>query len=281
MAYSAPSSTPEALAILRDGGPRIIAGCTDFFPSRRTGGQDGNILDITRIDGLRGIARTAEGWRVGAATTWSDVARASLPPAFDALKQAARQVGSLQIQNSGTVAGNICNASPAADGIPPLLALDAEVEVASATGSRRVPLWRFVTGVRKIDLAPDEMVVAIHVPTPPAEEAGAFLKLGGRKYLVISIAMVAANVLVEDGRVARARVAVGACSPVARRLPALEETLRGVAVADIAGLPLGRPDILFAQLSPIDDTRGSAAYRIDAVAELCRRSVLEAATHGG
>lgn len=281
MAYSAPSSLPEALAILRDDGPRIIAGCTDFFPGQRIGRQDRNIIDITRIDGLRGITRTAEGWRIGAATTWTDVARAPLPPAFDALRRAARQVGSLQIQNSGTVAGNICNASPAADGIPPLLALDAEIEIASAAGSRRVPLWRFVTGVRKVDLAPGEMAAAIHVPTPPAGEASAFLKLGSRKYLVISIAMVAANVMVENDRVARARVAVGACSPVARRLPALEELLRGVAVADIAGLPLDRPELLFAQLSPIDDVRGSAAYRIDAVAELCRRSVLEAATSGG
>lgn len=278
MRYAIPNSVGEALALLKGTGPTIIAGCTDFFPAQRPGRQNRNVLDVTRIAELRGIGQTEEGWRIGATTTWSDIVAAPLPAAFDALKQAAREVGSIQIQNLGTVAGNICNASPAADGVPPLLALDAEVEIASAAHRRRMPLSQFVTGVRRIALAADEMVVAIHVPARPETERSAFLKLGSRKYLVISIVMVAANLRVRDGVVRQAGIAVGACSPVAQRLPALETDLRGMPVADLAGLSFAPEH--FAPLSPIDDVRGSVDYRKDALAELCRRALLRAAGEG-
>jgi CO/xanthine dehydrogenase FAD-binding subunit len=277
--YSAPTSVKDALAVLKASQPRIVAGGTDFFPSQRAGAQARNLLDLTRIEGFRGITRTASGWRIGAATTWTDIVKAPLPPAFDALKQSAREVGSVQIQNRGTLAGNVCNASPAADGLPPLLALNAEVEIASTDNPRRVPLSHFVTGVRKIDLAADEMVAAIHIPTMPDDMTSAFVKLGSRKYLVISIVMVAANVQVQNGIIQQARVAGGACSPVAQRLPALEALVQGRAVAELAGLDFG-DDTLFAPLSPIADVRGSAAYRVRAVAELCRRALIQAATGG-
>jgi len=277
--YSAPSSVQDALAVLKSSRPRIIAGGTDFFPSQRAGCQDRNLLDLTRIEGFRGITQTASGWRIGAATTWTDIVKAPLPAAFDALKQAALEVGSIQIQNRGTLAGNICNASPAADGLPPLLALEAEVEIVSSDNRRRVPLSHFVTGVRKIDLAADELVEAIHIPTLPGDMTSAFAKLGSRKYLVISIVMVAANMQVRNGVVHQVRIAGGACSPVAQRLPALEALVQGMAVADLGVLDLG-DDALFAPLSPIADVRGSAAYRTRAVAELCRRSLMQAATGG-
>ncbi|SEO01223.1 CO or xanthine dehydrogenase, FAD-binding subunit [Pseudorhodobacter antarcticus] len=277
MIYSAPTSVKDALAVLKSSQPRIVAGGTDFFPSQRAGAQDRNVLDLTRIEGLRGITRTASGWRIGAATTWTDIVKAVLPPAFDALKQSAREVGSIQIQNRGTLVGNVCNASPAADGLPPLLALNAEVEIASTDAPRRVPLSHFVTGVRKIDLAADELVAAIHIPAVPEDMTSAFVKLGSRKYMVISIVMVAANVRVQNGIIQQARVAGGACSPVAQRLPALEALVQGRAVADLVGLDFGDA-ALFAPLSPIADVRGSAIYRVRAVAQLCRRALIQAAT---
>lgn len=278
MHYATPVSIGEALALLGEGNPTIIAGCTDFFPAQRQGCQNRNVLDVTRIPELRGITHGAEGWRIGAATTWSEIVGAALPTAFDGLKQAAREVGSIQIQNLGTIAGNICNASPAADGVPPLLALEAQVEIVSAAGHRRVPLAQFITGVRKIALAPGEMVAAIHVPALSGEERSAFLKLGSRKYLVISIVMVAANLQVRNGAIERARVAVGACSPVAQRLPALERDLRGRPVTDLAGLVVTPEHV--APLSPIDDVRGTVGYRRDAVGELCRRALVQAAGEG-
>ena len=197
-AYLRPRGLEEALQALTR--PfTVLAGGTDFYPARVGRAVIEDVLDIAGIAALRGISETAAGWRLGATTTWSELVEADLPPMFDGLKQAAREVGGRQIQNAGTIAGNICNASPAADGVPALLALDAEVELASRDGARRLPLASFITGVRTTAREPGELVVALHVPRPRAEARSAFLKLGARRYLVISIAM--ASTLVEvDGR---------------------------------------------------------------------------------
>ena len=143
-------------------------------------------------------------------------------------KAAAREIGSVQIQNRGTVAGNLCNASPAADGVPPLLALDAEVELFSLSGVRRMPLAQFITGNRKTMRRSGEILAAVLIPRNIEAAASAFLKLGARKYLVISISMVAV-VLQRDSasRVSEARIAVGSCSATARRLNELEKELVG------------------------------------------------------
>ena len=228
---------------------------------------DEDVLDIGAIAALRGITADAHGWQLGATTTWSELIEADLPPLFDGLKQAAREVGGRQIQNAGTLAGNICNASPAADGVPCLLALDAEVEIAGPV-IRRLPLRQFITGVRCTALAPGEIVVALHVPRPRHDARSAFVKLGARRYLVISIAMAAATLEIADGRVASARVAVGACSPVAERLPLLEAALVGTPCDRLADRVEAAH---LAPLSPIDDVRGSASYRQDVVVTLLRR----------
>jgi CO/xanthine dehydrogenase FAD-binding subunit len=273
--YLAPTKPEEAFRFLEDNNPKVVAGCTDYFPSLRPGQVHDDLLDISRIDGMRGVTQIKTGWRIGAATTWTDIVCAKLPPAFDALKLSALEVGSLQIQNQGTVAGNICNASPAADGVPPLLVLDAQVEIGSAAGSRMAALSDFIMGVRQIDLQPGEMVMAIHVPNIPETATSAFKKLGSRTYLVISIAMVAAVVRVDAGKLTDVRIAVGSCSPVATRLANLEARLLGMAVTDLADLDFGEGQSL-SQLTPISDVRGSAEYRLDVVAEMCRRAVLEA-----
>lgn len=274
MPYMAPINPEEAFRILENNNPRIVAGCTDYFPGLQQGHIDEDLLDVTRIDGMRSITQTEMGWRIGGATTWTDIARASLPPAFDGLKLAALEVGSLQIQNRGTVAGNICNASPAADGVPPLLTMNAEVEVVSTRGRRRVALSDFIMGVRQIDLKPGEMVIAIHIPDISSAARSGFAKLGSRKHLVISIAMVGAIVEVEAGTLKDVRIAVGSCSPVAQRLPVLEARLLGQKVSDLADIDFAAGQAM-APLSPISDVRGSAEYRLDVVSELCRRVVLD------
>jgi CO/xanthine dehydrogenase FAD-binding subunit len=267
-AYLRPRRLEDALTALAR--PHVVlAGGTDFYPARVGRAIDEDVLDIGGIAVLRGISADASGWRLGATTTWSELLEADLPPLFDGLKQAAREVGGRQIQNAGTLAGNLCNASPAADGVPCLLALDAEIEVAGPAGRRLLPLRQFITGVRRTALAQAELVVAIHVPKPDREARSAFLKLGTRRYLVISIAMAAATIEIADGRVASARLAVGACSPVAERLPALEAALAG-APLDTRLADRVEPAHL-APLSPIDDVRGSAAYRSDAVVTVLRR----------
>jgi CO/xanthine dehydrogenase FAD-binding subunit len=267
-AYLRPRRLEEALAALSRL-HAVLAGGTDFYPARVGQSVVDDVLDLSGIDSLRGIARTESGWRLGATTTWSEVIDADLPPLFDGLKQAAREVGGRQIQNAGTIAGNLCNASPAADSVPCLLALDAEVEIAGARGDRRLPLSHFITGPRRTVLNADELVTAIHVPLPQHDARSCFLKLGARRYLVISIAMAAAILECADGRVTAARIAIGACSPVAQRLPLLEAALHG-AVCDSS--LADRLDVShLAPLSPIDDVRGSAIYRNDAAMTLLRR----------
>jgi len=269
-AYARPTRLNEALALLERGGHTILAGGTDHYPARVGKPLREDIVDLTALRELRGIAVRAAHWRIGATTTWTELIDAKLPPLFDCLKLAGREVGGVQIQNSGTIAGNLCNASPAADGVPALLALDATVEIAGSAGKRTLPLDRFLLGPRKTALVPGEIVTAILVPKPKAQAKSDFLKLGARKYLVISIAMVAIVIEHEDGRVLAARVAVGSCSPVAKRLHSLELELLGMPLERLSACV--RPEHL-EPLSPIDDVRGSADYRKDAAMTLIRRSL--------
>ncbi|MER9948235.1 xanthine dehydrogenase family protein subunit M [Mesorhizobium sp. M0047] len=273
--YAKPTSVDEALALLGEGAWRILAGGTDFYPAQGSKPFRDDVLDINGLAALRGIAETGSHFVIGARTTWTDIIRHPLPPAFDALKQAAREVGSAQIQNVASVAGNLCNASPAADGVPALLVLDAEVELRSVAATRRLPLHDFILGNRRTALLPGEMVTAIRVPKGATTGTSAFVKLGARRYLVISIAMVAARLVVENGIVADAMVAAGSCSVVAKRLVGVEAALRGLPSDDgLADAILSAP---MGELSPIADVRGSAEYRIDAVREIVARAVLAAA----
>lgn len=280
-----PETPDAALAALADpawhsgdpaGGLTVIAGGTDVYPAETTRAawfqrQQNRFLDISAIGALRGIEQQGDLIRIGALTTWTDLIEAPLPAAFDGLKAAARQVGGVQIQNRGTLAGNLCNASPAADGVPPLLALDAVVEITSLDGRRRLPLAAFILGNRRTALRPGELLTAIEVPAPAEGERSVFLKLGARRYLVISIASVAATLVLDgDGRISRARIAVGACSAVPQRLTALEARLAGRPAAEAVALVAPED---FDPLSPIDDVRASAAYRQAAAATLVRRAV--------
>jgi len=266
-AYLRPRTLAQATAALAERpGLRPLAGGTDVYPALRPGAE---LLDLTAITELRGVRVGPEGVRIGALATWTEVQRAGLGPGFAALVQAGREVGSPQIQNVATVVGNLCNASPAADGTVALLALEAEVEIAGPGGTRRVPLDGFVTGVRQVALGRAEIVTALHLPPPAGRSA--FVKLGARRYLVISVAMVAAHLVLDaSGRVARAAVAVGACSPVARRQPRLESALAGL---ETGALPGAVDPGLLDGLSPISDVRAPAGYRTDAVPVLIRRAL--------
>ena len=270
--YFRPKSLAEALTILADEAPRIAAGCTDLFPATERKILPGPILDVTAVAGLRGIQGVEHGLMIGATTTWSDILRAELPPAFDGLKLAAREVGATQIQHRGTIAGNLCNASPAADGVPPLLTLDAEVHLQSKLSERRVPLADFLLGPRKTALASGELVTGVFIPRQALAGSSSFLKLGARRYLVISIAMTAARIDVKDGVVTAAALAIGSCGPTATRLPDAEAALIGEPfdperVTD---------DMVTQAIAPIDDMRADAAYRRHAAAELMRRTLAAA-----
>jgi CO/xanthine dehydrogenase FAD-binding subunit len=272
--YLRPLDLEETLAALAATSLTILAGGTDFYPAHVGKSVAENIIDVTRIPSLRGVTETDNAWRIGATTTWTDLIRISLPNYFRALKLAAREVGGMQIQNAGTIAGNICNASPAADGVPALLTLDASVELRSVDAIRQIPLAEFILGNRKTSRQSNELLTAILVPKWGENSRSTFLKLGARKYLLISIAMVTACIKLDaNGIITKAGVSVGACSPAARRLTELESKLIGrplnASLADFV-----TPSDL-ATLSPIGDVRSSADYRLDAALTLVKRALTE------
>jgi CO/xanthine dehydrogenase FAD-binding subunit len=270
--YFRPGTLDEAVQALAAHGGQILSGGTDFFPALGDRSVTGPVLDVSGIAEIKGITLEADSVRIGGLTTWSEVIATPLPRSFDALKSAAREIGAIQIQNRGTVAGNLCNASPAADGVPPLLALDAEVELVSAAGWRRLPLSDFIVGNRKTLRRADEILTAVIVSRTLDDARSAFLKLGARRYLVISIAMVAAVVKADRvGLVAEARIAVGSCSVKAQRLVALERALVGAPARPGLGSVAAVQNL--SSLSPIDDVRATADYRNDAALTLVGRAL--------
>jgi N-methylhydantoinase B len=280
-AYRRPTRLSEALALLAEApvAPLLLAGGTDIYPARAAAEAwmrpiDRPLLDLSALPELAGLEDRGDHHRIGALVTWAALRDAALPPWFDALRQAAAQVGGAQVQNRGTLVGNLCNASPAADGVPPLLALDAEIELASLGGVRRLALGDFLQGNRQTALAPGEIATAVIVPKAAPDARARFEKLGARAYLVISIVMVAAVVEAAAGRIARARIAIGACSAVAQRLPGLEAALLGLPLAAAATVPTSGH---LAGLAPIDDVRATAAYRRQAALVLLRRALAPAA----
>jgi CO/xanthine dehydrogenase FAD-binding subunit len=264
--YYQPTSLSEALALLASREALPLAGGTDVYPGLANGADPPGLLDITRIDELgSGVIERDADWLIRPLTTWSEIVAASLPPYFAGVKEAALEIGGRQIQSRATLVGNICNASPAADGTVALMSLDAVVLLASATAQRRVPLVDFVIGNRQTARRPDELVVGIEIPKLETS-ASAFKKLGARRYLVISIVMAAVTLAVKDRTILRAAVAVGSCSARAVRIGGLEQSLRGCRLDQVTGdLAAGEP---FAEISPISDIRSSAEYRAHAAREI-------------
>jgi CO/xanthine dehydrogenase FAD-binding subunit len=272
--YLRPASLDEALAALAAMPRTLLAGGTDIYPARVGHSIDDAILDLTALPELRRITVRDGICRIPALATWTDLIRHDLPARFDGLKAAARAIGGVQIQNRATVCGNVCNASPAADGLPNLMALDARVELASVGGRRELAVRDFVLGNRRTARRGDELMTALLVPVPDVASRSAFLKLGARAYLVISIAMVAAVAEFEaNGRITSARIVVGACSEVPQRLPAAEARLIGRVPSRDLGREIQAADLV--ALTPIDDVRASADYRRDAALVLVGRAVEE------
>jgi len=270
--YLQPEKLSEALDALRHPNAVVLAGGTDFYPALGDRSFEGTIVDISGVQELSEIREIEDGIVLGATATWSTIAQARFPQGLRALQQAARHVGSLQIQNRGTIAGNLCNASPAADGTPPLLVLDAEVILRSTAGARRLPLSEFVLGYRRTSRTFDEIVTAIVIPRRMQPSASSFRKLGARQYLVISISMVAVALLTDlAGMIVEARVAVGSCSARSLRLTAVEAKLQGLrAEAGISG-DISADDL--SELTPITDVRATADYRRQAALSLLRDTV--------
>jgi xanthine dehydrogenase small subunit len=263
--YLRPRSLDEALAA-RAAHPDwlVLAGGTDAMVDAPHHAPPAGIVDLWRCAPLCGIAVDGDRVTIGAATTWLEVARDGVVATRLApLALAAREIGALQIQARGTLGGNIGTSSPVGDSLPALLALDAELELASVRGRRVVPYRAFCTGYRKTALAADELIVAARVPLPRAGTSLAWRKVGTRRAQSISKVMGAAAIVVDGGVVVDARVALGAVADRPIRITAVEDAVRGLAVAHAGDAARAA---LRAAIVPIDDIRSTAAYRL-AVAE--------------
>ena len=258
----------------------VLAGGTDLMVEVNRGVRTiGHVVAVDRIPELRGWSLEgdrADVLRLGAGTTCTDLAEPALASLVPALAQAARTVGSPQIRNAATLGGNLATASPAGDTLPVLAALDAEIELQSAGGARRLPLDEFVTGVKANALIPGELITAIRVPVLDGPQE--FLKVGTRNAMVIAVTSLA---LVVDRPGRNVRVALGSVAPVPLR--AVEAEVLVAERLDFENMASPDSDLVdrFADLvayaaRPIDDHRSSAAYRRHAVRVLARRAILRA-----
>ena len=249
----------------------VIAGGTDIMVYLESGTLNPPVfLNLWRVTGLRGVEQRADspqgGIRIGALTTHTDLIRSPLLAAYPALTEACRTVGAIQIQNRGTLGGNIVNASPAGDTLPVLLALDAEFLLTGPAGTRRVPAAAFWLGYRRMDLARDELLTAVLLPAPHPDDRTHFRKVGTRQAQSISKVVLGARLRLTGGVsgriISEARVAFGSVGPVPLRCPHTEAALTGAA-ADLstAAFAAALAAALAADIVPIDDVRSTAAYR--------------------
>jgi len=257
-----PRSLADAVKMLRDEGPLVpMAGCTDLYVALNFGTlRPTRFLNLWNLDTLRGIEARGQTLRIGALTTYTDlitsgVIRRRLPM----LAAAAREVGGVQIQNRGTLGGNVANASPAGDTLPVLLAVDTVVVLRSAAGTRRLPMTSFYTGYRQTAARQDELIVTFEIPAVRGRQW--FRKVGTRAAQAIS-KVVVAGVWDKARAGARPRLAMGSVAPIPLRLSQTEHALG-------SGAPLAEAQaVLQREIAPIDDLRSTEEYRRQVAANL-------------
>jgi CO/xanthine dehydrogenase FAD-binding subunit len=272
--YVIPKDMEEASALLAagNGSVRALQGGTDLIIRIRGGFvRPERVLDLKGLPGMREIRTSPDGWlMIGAACTMNQVGlHPTVCENYEVLAAGANSVASYQLRNRATVGGNLCNASPAADTAPALLCLDAVVEVYGPTGPRRVPIGEFFTGPGRNVMQRGEFLTSIHLPPPTGASHGVYNKLGRTKIGDISMVSVAVNCREsEDGPVWR--IAIGAAGPTPLRALEAEASL----AQDMSAEGIGRAaNLASAAARPIDDIRGSAAYRRAMVRVLSRRGI--------
>jgi len=275
MDYRSPGTVKEAVDLLAasGGGAHILAGGTDLLVKLRTGFVAPKlVVDLKAIPQLRGISSDARGFRIGAATSCAEIGEhAALGAAWPGVVEALRLIGSTQIQGRATLGGNLCNASPAADSVPALIAAGAACEVAGPAGEREVPVERIVTGPGRTSLANGEFVLAFRLPKPPARSGDAYLRLIPRTEMDIAVVGVGvALALDQAGVCTQARVALGAVAPTQLLVADAAAALIGTRVdaKALAALAVAAS----AACKPIDDKRGTIAYRVKVAGVLARRA---------
>jgi len=271
--YFKPGTLAEAFALSAgDGGARFIAGGTDLMIRIR--GKEvlpKALISLRNIKEIAGVTTDGGGARIGAATTIADIARhAEIGKRFPVLVQAARRVGGPAIRNAGTVGGNLCNASPCADTVLPLLVLEARLRIESARGSREIQLAELFSGPRTTSLAPGEIVTHVILPAPSPTAKALFLKKG-RVMMDLSVVSVAVLLELEGDTCAKARVAAGSVAPTPIRLPEAEALLTGRRLTE--DVVAAASEAAMRGVSPITDVRSTAEYRRHIVGVYLKRAV--------
>ncbi len=276
--YKVPSSIAEAAQFLQYGDATIVAGGTDLTPQIEAGTRQfaATLINIQRIEEMRGISVSEGRFRIGGLTTVTDILESkTLAADVPVLVEAADHFASPQIRNAATLAGNLCNASPAGDMCIPLLLLDAEVELVSWAGDsvsiRLVALSDFFISPGKTVLQTGELLTAIEFDQPPAGFKASFQKSGPRPALEISIVSMGVSAVLQDGVLTRARVAIGAVAPIPLRATATESVLEGQSPDE--NLFTAAVEAVQQEVKPIDDVRASAWYRKHLTGVYIRRAL--------
>jgi len=255
-----PHSLDEALRLKSElPDARFVQGGTDVLVELNFDrSRPPALINLNEVAALRGFTRENGTFVLGSGLTYAEAMHGALADELPALAEASRTVGSPQIRNRGTIGGNLGTASPAGDAIPPLLVENAEVQVVSVRGERRLPLDEFLLGVKKNALAPDELILAVRVEPARARARQTFMKVGPRNAMVISVCSLALQVDQERGEL---RAAFGSAAPTVRLVTASLDEAEGF------------PALVAGSASPIDDVRGTAAYRRHALGVLTRRAL--------
>lgn len=284
MNYQAPTSLDAAVDVLAGTGGdcRILAGGTDLLVQMRSDmAEPGTVLDIKRIDSLRTISEEDGGWRVGAAVSAAEMGEHSgLTAAWPGVVEAANLIGSTQIQGRCTIVGNLCNASPAADSVPAMVAAGATARVAGPDGIRDVDVADVPAGPGKTSLKPGELVASVFLPARPPRSGDAYLRFIPRSEMDIAVVGCGVSLtLDEGGTCTAARVALGAVAPTVLLAEEAAATLIGTKVDDAALDALAAA--CSAAAKPIDDKRGTTEYRVHMAGVLARRAAVIARNRAG
>jgi len=284
MRYEAPESVSAAVSLLAGSGGsgRVLAGGTDLLVQLRSEMvSPGLVVDVKKIPEMRSVTSEGGGFRIGAAVTGAELGEhAEVPKVWPGVVEAFELIGSTQIQGRCTMGGNLCNASPAADSVPALIAAGAVVTIAGPDGTREVPVEDVATGPGKTSLAPGELVVSFYLPPRPAHSGDAYLRFIPRTEMDIAVVGSGVSLSFDGGGVCTAaRVALGAVAARALLVPAAGDALVGTKLED--GALDAASAAASAACSPIDDKRGTKAFRIEVAGVLTRRAAKIAQERAG
>ncbi len=279
MQYEAPTSLDDAVALARGRGSnkpgvtRFLAGGTDVLVQMHADIVEPDLLiDVKNIPEMRKISRKGNAWRFGAAVTGKELMNhAGFNAAWPGIMDGVRLIGSLQVRGRATIGGNLCNASPAADSVPPLIAAGATAVIAGPRGEREAPVEKVIRGPGKTSLAPGEVVVAFDLPKRPPRSGDAYLRFTPRTEMDIAVVGAAVNLTLDrKGICTAARVSLGAVAPTPLLVNVAAKALIGTPVGEAAMDKLAAA--ARAACKPIDDKRGTVEYRIEVAGVLAQRA---------